>query len=66
MLDRAVCSAMELGEPRVNVAVLCNLHRLLVDRRLRAHSSDGFNIVREKRNEQAAKGAFQYERNRQW
>jgi hypothetical protein len=55
MLDRAVCSAMELGEPRVTVAALCGLHRLLVDRRLRAHSSDGFNIVREKRNGQAAK-----------
>jgi hypothetical protein len=53
MLDRAVCSAMELGEPRVTVAVLYDLHRLLVDRRLRANSPDGSNIVREKRNGQA-------------
>lgn len=45
MLDRAVCSAMELGEPRVTVAVLCALHRLLVDRRLRANSPDGSTIV---------------------
>jgi hypothetical protein len=56
MLDRAMCSAMEVGEPRVTVAVLCDLHRLLVDRRLRAHSPDGSNIVREKRNGQATKG----------
>ena len=63
MLDRAVCSAMELGEPRVTVAVLYDLHRLLVDRRLRANSPDGSNIVREKRNGQAQR-AFQHDRNR--
>lgn len=56
MLYPAVCSAMELGEPRVTVAVLFALHRLPVDRHLRANSPDDSNIVREKLNEQAAKG----------
>ncbi len=56
MLDSAECSAMELGEPRVTVAALSDLHRLLVDRHLRANSPDDSNIVREKRNEQGAKG----------
>ena len=56
MLDRAVCSAMGLGEPRVTAAVLSERHRLLVDRRLRANSPDGSNVVREKRNGQAVKG----------
>ena len=30
MLDSTECSAMELGEPRVTVAALSDLHRLLV------------------------------------
>ena len=47
---------MALGEPRVTVAVLCALHRLLVDWRLRANSPDGSTIVREKRNGPVAKG----------
>lgn len=35
-----MCSAMALGEPCVPVTVLNELDRLLVDWRLRAHSSD--------------------------
>jgi hypothetical protein len=56
MLDAAVCSALELGEPRINVATLSELHRFLADRRLRANSPDGSNIVREKRSGQTVKG----------
>jgi hypothetical protein len=56
MLDRVMCSGMALGEPRVTVAVLSELDRLLVDWSLRAHSPDGSTTVREKRNGQAAKG----------
>lgn len=58
MLDRAVCSTMELGEPRVSVAVLYGLQQMLVARRFHANSPDDFNIVREKRDEQAVKGQF--------
>jgi len=54
MLDPAACSAMKLGEPRVTVAALCDLHQLLVDRHLRGNSPDDSNTVREKRNGQAA------------
>ena len=46
---------MELGDPRVTVMALRNLHQLLVDRRLRGNSPDDSTIVREKRNGQAAK-----------
>lgn len=38
------------------MAVLSGLHRLLVDRHLRANSPDGSNIVREKRNGEDTKG----------
>ncbi|WP_221307338.1 hypothetical protein [Paraburkholderia atlantica] len=55
MLDAAICSAMVLGEPRVTLAALHNLHQLLVDLRLRGNSPDGSTNVREKRNEQSAK-----------
>ena len=47
--------AMELGDPRVTVAALRNLHQLLVDRHLRGNSPDDSIIVREKRNGQSAK-----------
>lgn len=55
MLDAPACSAMVLGEPRVSVAALHNLHQLLVDRHLRGNSQDGSINVREKRNGQSAK-----------
>ena len=55
MLDAAICSAMVLGEPRVTVATLHNLHQLLVDLHLRGNSPDGSTNVREKRNGQSAK-----------
>jgi hypothetical protein len=56
MLDAAICSAIELGEPRGTVATLSELHRLLADRHLRANSPDDSNIVREKRSGQTVKG----------
>ena len=31
MLDTAACFALVLGEPRLSVAALCNLHQLLID-----------------------------------
>ncbi|WP_178391874.1 hypothetical protein [Caballeronia sordidicola] len=67
MLDAAACSALVLGEPRVSVAALCNLHQLLINRHLRGNplddsaidlrgnSPDDSTIVREKRNAQATK-----------
>ncbi|WP_429551862.1 hypothetical protein [Paraburkholderia sp. MM5477-R1] len=55
MLDAAVCSAMESGEPKVTLAALRNLHQLLADQHLRGNSPDGSYIVREKRNGQASK-----------
>ena len=55
MLDAAVCSAMEPGEPRVTLAALRSLHQFLADQRLRGNSPDGSNIVREKRNGQGSK-----------
>jgi hypothetical protein len=44
-----------LGEPRVNVADACNLHKLLINRHLRGNSPDDVTMVREKRNAQATK-----------
>ncbi|CAH2784541.1 MAG: hypothetical protein CBHOC_1736 [uncultured Caballeronia sp.] len=35
MLDAAICSAMVLGEPKVTVEALHNLHQLIADRQLR-------------------------------
>ena len=55
MLDAAACSALVLGEPRVSLAALCNLHQLLINRHLRGNSPDDSTIVREKRNAQATK-----------
>ena len=47
MLDPVVCVGMKLGEPRVAVAALRELHDLLVARGLRGNSSDDFNFVQE-------------------
>ena len=40
MLDLAACAGMELGPPRVAVAALAGLHRLLVEHGFRRSSSD--------------------------
>jgi hypothetical protein len=45
MLDPVVCAGMRLGEPRVAVAALRELHHLLVDRGLRGNSSNDSTIV---------------------
>ena len=47
MLDPVVCVGMRLGEPRVAVAALRELHDLLVARGLRGNSSNDFNLVQE-------------------
>ena len=51
MLDPVVCVGMKLGEPRVSVAALQELHHLLVERGLREDSSDDSNFVQEECNE---------------
>jgi len=47
MLDPVVCANMTLGEPQVAVDALRELHRLLVERGLRGHSSNDFTFVQE-------------------
>jgi hypothetical protein len=47
MLDPVVCAGMKLGEPRVSVAALRELHHLLVERGLRRNSSSDSTFVQE-------------------
>ncbi len=47
MLDPIVCAGMKLGEPRVSVATLRELHHRLVERGLRKDSSNDSTIVQE-------------------
>jgi hypothetical protein len=47
MLDPVVCVGMKLGEPRVSVAALRELHHRLVERGLRRDSSNDSTIVQE-------------------
>lgn len=47
MLDPVVCVSMTLGEPRVAVAALRELHHLLVERGLRGDSSNDSTFVQE-------------------
>jgi hypothetical protein len=47
MLDPAVCVGMKLGEPRVSVSALRELHHRLVDRGLRGISSNDSTVVQE-------------------
>lgn len=47
MFDPAVCVGMKLGEPRVSLAALRELHRLLVERGLRRTSSNDSTFVQE-------------------
>lgn len=51
MLDPVVCVSMKLGEPRVAVAALCELHSLLVERGLRGNSPNDSTFVQEECNE---------------
>src|SRR5215210_5000690 len=51
MLDAAACAGMELGTPRVTIAVLTELHQLLVEHGFRRRSSDGSTIVQERQRE---------------
>ena len=51
MLDPVVCVSMNLGEPRVAVAALRELHAILVERSLREDSSNDSTLVQEERNE---------------
>ncbi len=47
MLDPVACAGMKLGEPRVSVAALRELHHRLAERDLRRDSSNDFTIVQE-------------------
>ena len=51
MLDRAFCTSMEMGEPRVAVTSLIELHRLLTERGFRQTSTDGLTAIQEARHE---------------
>lgn len=51
MLDRSSCAHMEMGEPRVSVSGLMELHRLLKDRGFRQTSTDGLTAIQEARHE---------------
>ncbi|WP_352697243.1 DUF1403 family protein [Mesorhizobium sp. M0152] len=51
MLDRAFCADMEMGEPRVAVIGLVELHRLLTERGFRQTSRDGLTAIQEARHE---------------
>ena len=51
MLDPVVCVSMKLGEPRVAVAALRELHDLLIERGLRESSSNDSTFVQEECNE---------------
>lgn len=47
MLDAAACAGMTAGEPRVNVAALCDLHQILRER-TPGHLLDSSHPVQEK------------------
>ena len=47
MLDPVVCVCMKLGEPRVSLAALRELHQRLVERGLRGDSCNDSNLVQE-------------------
>lgn len=51
MLDRAFCAGMQMGEPRVAVIGLVELHRLLTERGFRQTSADGLTAIQEARHE---------------
>jgi hypothetical protein len=54
MLDPVACAGMQLGVPRVSVAALVELHRLLIERGFRRSSTDDSNIVQEEQDEDPA------------
>jgi len=54
LLDPIICAGMQIGAPRVCVTALVDLHHLLVERGLRASSTDDSNIVQEKPSDQTA------------
>jgi len=52
MLDPAVCAGMQIGAPHVSVEALTDLHRLLIEHRLRRSFSDDADVVQEALNEE--------------
>jgi hypothetical protein len=51
MLDPVLCVSMKLGEPRIAVSALRELHNLLVERGLRGNSPNDSTFVKEECNE---------------
>ena len=47
MLDPVACAGMAIGAPRVTLAALNDLHRLLIERGFRRSSRDDSSIVQE-------------------
>ena len=48
------CTSMEMGEPRVEVTSLIELHRLLTERGFRQTSTDGLTAIQKARHEDIA------------
>ena len=51
MLDPVACAGMAMGAPRVSLAALIDLHRLLVAARFRRSSADDVTVVQEEQDE---------------
>jgi hypothetical protein len=62
MIDPVACAAMELGSPHVSLAALLELHKLLIQRRLRRGSPDGFTIAEMQNEDLATTGTIARDR----
>ncbi|HUC09193.1 MAG TPA: hypothetical protein VL985_02065 [Stellaceae bacterium] len=60
MLEAGACAGKVLGTPRVTIAVLTELHQLLVEHGFRRRSSDGSTIVQEQQRESLARHQCRY------
>ena len=54
MLDPVACAGMEIGEPRVAVTALIDLHHLLIERGFRRIFRDDSHIILEERDDKIA------------
>ncbi len=55
MLDPVACASMSIGEPRISVAALCDLHQLLLER-VQGYFLDSSNPVQENSSECFSQG----------
>jgi hypothetical protein len=63
VIDPVACAAMELGPPSVSLAALLELHKLLIQRRFRRGSPDGFIIVETQHEDLATTDTISRDRN---